>query len=361
MANVVTRVVVDTEADTGELLKLLLDNYYEVVDIEPIARGASLPMAEITWQRPAVDVWPQVLQVAAANGRWDALVQALVNDPERPALRSSFERFLRTGVAAHLAALAGSAADPYAVAMVGPRPHLDRTDLRGFLKQMQEPNGSRVLVVSGVDGCGKSHTWFAISDLAERLGSFTARKVDLSQRAGTPAPLADVMQDVAWAMFSKNAPVFDASAQDDTRISRFVAWIANQCSELPKPAWLVFDGFVAECATTDAQKLVTAIAMAADRLEIPQLRVTVLGFSGRSGPDVLSYALRDQPRPPSEEDVHRFFRAVALRSGVTVDDEGIGVLVEQLLEGGDLVSMTMGDIARRCHELARAAFGGDHG
>jgi len=356
-----TRAFVDTEADAGELLKLLLAHYYEIVDIKPIAQGASLPMAEITWQRPAVDVWPEVLRVAEANGRWDALVRVLADDPERPTLRLAFERFLRGGAPVNPATFAGSASDPYAVAMVGPRPHLDRAPLRGFLKQMQEPNGSRVLVVNGVDGSGKSHTWFAISDLAERLGSFTARKVDLSQRAGTPAPLADVMQDVAWGMFSVNAPVFDASAQEDTRISRFVAWIANQCGELPKPAWLVFDGFVAESATPAAQQLVTAIAMAADRLEIPQLRVTVLGFSGRSGPDVLNYALRDEPRQPVQEDIQRFFRAVALRYGTTVDDEGIDVLIEELLGGRDLAFMTMGEIARRCHELAQAAFGADDG
>jgi hypothetical protein len=241
--------------------------------------------------------------------------------------------------------------------MVGPRPHIDRTQLRDHLRHMEQPGGSRVLVVSGSNGCGKTHTWFAISDLAERLGTFEARYVDVSQHAGQPAALADVMDLVAYSLLGKPAPTFDPEAQPDTVINRFVAWLTFEAATRPKPAWLVFDGFTADCASRAAQDLVTAVAMAADRRALPAVLVTVLGFAGKAGPDVLSYAFRDQPGRPQRADLARFFTGFAQLHGVQTDDAGVEVLVEELLGLGPLEELPLGELSRHAHELALTAFG----
>lgn len=57
----------------------------------------------------------------------------------------------------------------------------------------------------------------------------------------------------------------DRLAQDETRINRFIGWLADAANALPRQVWLVFDGVVPECASPPAQQLVTAIARAADR------------------------------------------------------------------------------------------------
>lgn len=358
-----------TDPAGQELLPLLLVHFWHVDAIVAIVDSVGLPKAAIRWQDNATEVWPAVLKLAATERRMDALLTRLAADGVDVEVARQFRRFL--SVSPGLPGQRGLApagpvvvdqtgtSDPYAAAMVGPRPLIDRAELRRHLKQMHQPDGSRVLVVSGQDGCGKSHTWFAISHLADIFGTFQARSIDLSQRAGGPAPLEDVMDLVASRLFAGTpAPVGDRLAQDETRINRFIGWLADATDGLPRPVWLVFDGFVPECASPSAQQLVTAIARAADRQELPKLRVTVLGFAGRAGQDVLTYALRDTPAHPQSDDLRSFFQAYAERHQVTIDDEGADVLLQQVLgDDPDLRALTMEELSRRAHQAALAAIG----
>lgn len=369
MATLVDGRFTATDPVLNDLRRLLLAHYYKTDTIERILEGV-LPRDRIRWNANASDVWPDVLTLAARLRKMQALLERIVAFSD-VAVADQFKPFLKQASLACLDVPAGHgvwpgsppvehegqpSVDPYGVAMVGAIPLIDRTELRRFLRQMHQPDGSRVLVVSGSDGCGKSHTWFAISHLAERLGAFSARSVDLSQRAGGPAELDEVMDLVASRLFAgAPAPVGDRMAQDDTRINRFVGWLTSATDSFTRPVWLVFDGFVPECASPSALKLVTAIARAVDRQELPKLRVTVLGFAGRAGPDVLSYALRDTPAHPKTDDLRRFFRTFAERQQTIIDDDGIDVLMAQLVDDQtDLAALGMGELSRRAYDLARA-------
>ena len=54
-------------------------------------------------------------------------------------------------------------ADPYLCYLIGQQPFIDRSALRVHLKDLLSESTSRVLVVTGDRPCGKSYTWFFIS------------------------------------------------------------------------------------------------------------------------------------------------------------------------------------------------------
>ncbi|MFD0531233.1 hypothetical protein ACFQ1I_39025 [Kitasatospora arboriphila] len=60
---------------------------------------------------------------------------------------------------------------------------LGRTLLRTHLKDLVSDSRSRVLLVTGPRSCGKSHTWYFVSHVAQQLRTFRPVLVDLAEWA----------------------------------------------------------------------------------------------------------------------------------------------------------------------------------
>jgi hypothetical protein len=81
----------------NSLIRVLADAFYDSMQIQRIAAESGLPLGDVAWERPAIDIWPDVLAVAQEAGLVDSLLdRALVR---APALRDAIEAYRREDVA----------------------------------------------------------------------------------------------------------------------------------------------------------------------------------------------------------------------------------------------------------------------
>jgi hypothetical protein len=341
-----------TNPEGEELLKTLLKLFPREPPVTTFVRSIDLPEAEIDFQRPVADIWPDVLDKAARAHKLRALVQAVANHPDSRAMTPYFAQVLAMSEGP------GPVVDYYSAAFLPARRSLiDRVVLREHVRQLVAIDGPRVLVTSGATGSGKSHTWLFISYLGNKMRSFTPCLIDASRQAGAPMSAYDVIADIAGQLGWPQPPR-DTTAQPATVVRTLVTWFIFKARDLDQQVWLVFDGFVDETADKHAQDLLSELAMAANRNEIPWVRVSLLEFGRPLDPDVELYALQEPLRRPSRPDYKEFFRAVAAEYHQDPTDEALDVLVTELLgEDGDGEHLTLAQLGSRASQLARAAFG----
>lgn len=338
------------DPDAKELLKVVLEVYFKVDRIEVFAQSAGVNMAAIAWQNSAEDIWPELLTEASMAGRLRALVQLVADHPSSAAYRSLFERLLAAatpaagGIAPHLLPLVGH----------GRRPFIDRDDLRSRVMDLLTGT-SRVLVVNGPERSGKSYSWYLISHLADRLGSFTPYPVDLSSWAGPPAGPVDVMREIV-SLLRLTMPAYDSSAQEDTLARTLSTWFVGQIRPETKPCWLVFDGLNASTTTDAALRLIESIAVAAERAAAGELRVILIAHARPLPDEIDPYALRDTTAFLGEAHLRAFFSKVAEAAGQQVDEAGLDLLVGRLLGPGPPPNPLPARVLVDAGALARAAF-----
>jgi hypothetical protein len=340
------------DPDARELLKTLLDVYFEVERVKTFAQGAGVAMASITWQNRMEDVWPELLQRAAETRKLRALVKVVAEHPNSAAHAALFQRLLVVAPApvgetpAHLLPLLGRGAR---------RPFIDRDDLRTLIMELVEGT-SRVLVVTGPGRSGKSYSWYLISHVSERLGSFSPYPVDLSSWAGPPAGPVDVMREVA-NLLNWELPAMDATAQEDTHARILTTWFVGRVRRETEQCWLVFDGLNAATMTDAALRLIENIAVAAERQHAGELRVVLIAHTRPLPEDVDPFALRDTISHIGVTQLRAFFTKVAAAAGQAVDEAGLDLLMAELLGPGPPPNpLPLPSIAVRAAELARAAF-----
>jgi len=341
-----------SSAEGEELLKTVIELYQREPPVTAFVRAVNLPEAKIDFQQPVEDIWPEVLLVAAQQNKLRALIAKVAENPNSQTAADYFKRVLAPAPEPDVTV------NYYAAAILPARRSLiDRVDLRNHLQDLVSPDGSRVFVVSGPTGLGKSHTWLFISFLAERTRAFTPYLVDASRRAGSPMTAREVAADIATQLGWDQPPVSDASTQGPTMVRMLVAWFTGQARRLDEQVWFVFDGFVDETADQYAQDLLSEITIAANKNVTPNVRVSLLEFDRALDPEVDIYAAKEPLHRPSRADCRAFFRAAAEYYRTAVDDEGLEVLVTQLLGAdgaGDHLSLA--ELGAHASRLARAAF-----
>jgi hypothetical protein len=316
------------DPDGKELLAALLELYYLAPDVQRFVQEIGMPPAQFAWNGAMEDVWPEVLQKAAASNLLRRLVRAVAADPGSAAYSALFQRLLA------IPAPAAAGIDPYLVCLLGSggrRPFLDRTELRTHLRELARENGPRVLIITGPAQSGKSYSWYLI-DHVKRVGAFSPIRVDLSSSAwsGPAAGPADVMGEVAYKL-GWAPPVADPTAQEDTQARTLRNWFLGRVRTETAGYWLIFDGLDASTMTNAALRLVESLAIAAERGEAGELRVVLIAYSGSLPQDVDPYTLRDPISAIGVAELRAFLERVALDAGQVVDDEGLELLLQELL------------------------------
>jgi len=132
-----------------------------------VADALKTRLFEVVSKGPLRSVVWELISWAEREGKTTKLVEtALRRSPENIALRS-IDRFKST-----IPYSFPRARPTEALLLDGGAPFIGRTTLRKFLSQIDEPVQSRVLVVSGDRGSGKSYSTRLIRFVAERSGRF---------------------------------------------------------------------------------------------------------------------------------------------------------------------------------------------
>jgi hypothetical protein len=222
-------------------------------------------------------------------------------------------------------------ADPYLSQMIGgQQPFIDRSALHGYFKDLLSGTTSRVLVVTGDRPCGKSYTWFFISQ-PELLAGFTPVLVDLSE-AKEPYSPVEVMSSIALQLHLEE-PAIDRHAQQTAQARRLRDWLVGQLQQNnPDGRWLlVFDSLDHVGQQEETLQLIELLAGAAIRQRLPGLRVILLGYANRLLIDPLESVLTEQVGDIGEPELREFFRMLAQQAKLPIRDDAIDLAVHGVL------------------------------
>ncbi|KDN82070.1 effector-associated domain EAD1-containing protein [Kitasatospora cheerisanensis] len=296
---------------------------------------------------------------ALPGGRtMEAVVQDVVDDAERtgwlPDLLTMLAACRYPGVCEVAGELLAKQAgppdqpDPFLMDLVGQRLCVDRALLRSHFKDLVSASRSRVLVVNGQRPCGKSFTYFFVTHIAAREGTFRPVLIDLAlwRRPCTPYHLmASIARQLGLA-----APAVDPSAEDGGEAVDLVDWLVGELGRDSSPDCryvFVIDSVDRVRMLEETESLISFLAGAALREKIPGLRVVLLGYS-RLDLSPLDSVLSEVVRPVDEQVVRELFLRLADLAEVDLDRDAAALAAEHVFR------LLPADPGQRLGELSNA-------
>jgi hypothetical protein len=237
---------------------------------------------------------------------------------------------------------------------VGGRVFLCRSDLRKHLQLFGRGTNSRVLVVNGERGSGKTYSkdfvgYLLQFDPAKQTERNRLAYVDLDQYV---TDLESLALKIGRALTLDPATIPRQSKADKEQDSRWLpdlyAWLCGGVNTGDHDVWwLVLDGFRVQSLPPEALDLIDMLGNFADT-ETTRLRLILLNYPR---PDSLPFSFReDIPKPVLKRaDIEHFVEGVYRRSGKPADP----ALVTQAVD--DILSQVEQQLAKpsaeRHHEL----------
>jgi hypothetical protein len=215
--------------------------------------------------------------------------------------------------------------DPFRSYFLGPRPFVDRNELRSHLRDLISPHGNRVLIVTGPPFCGKSYSYNFIRYLRVELGSFKPILVDF--RDWIPPSVcrpADLVESIAAMMHIQADLVVNPHEQDESLAVLMRNWLIKHMPDEGDPLLLVFDSLDQISLRPDTLELIESLALAAINEQLPRTRMILLGYADdRPTLQLPAGVAREEIGEIGEKQLCEFFEEVAKHAkrrikGITV-------------------------------------------
>ncbi|WP_410790568.1 hypothetical protein [Kribbella sp. C-35] len=340
-----------------ELLEGLATIYWQKKPIVTFLRAAALKPQTVNLDEDALGIWHQTLDQAARSAKLVVLLDEVAADSQSLVLRPLIERL-------RLRASAPDATDfdIFELAMLSPtRSFIGRPDLRRHLKEFGKAYGARVLVVreeQESNHVGRTHSWYLINEIGQRLRVYDSYRFDLTDWSGPPQGPRDVMAEICGQL-GWELPTLDMTAQPSTVVRLLVTQFKRLGRTLTRRTCLVFDAYTVDTADDWARALVVSIAAAANAGEAGDVCVALLEVDARLPPELARDAMPEDLRGACLTDLEKFFAAAAAAEGLNVPSEHMPLLLEKVLGAppysDELVLPTVGP---RAAEIAASVFGG---
>jgi hypothetical protein len=188
------------------------------------------------------------------------------------------------------------------------------------MRELEADDGSRILVVHGETGTGKSYTRQYVTHRAE-IRKERLAWIDLIQlTSALPASHRIAPEDIARSLCDQMQ--LDAglvAPKDDEQYARwnltFCDRLAGYLSNRPQRWWIIVDGFNSVLLSAATLGLFTQLASHVEST-MASVRLILLGFTDSLPLDADDSARRDQASRLSDDHVGKFFRHVYdLRGG----------------------------------------------
>jgi len=211
--------------------------------------------------------------------------------------------------------ISAAAFDHYTARFLGKDwPILNRGDMREALRRLDGQLQSRIFVIDGEPGSGKTYSVQFISYLREQYENFQMALIDLpllmQMSSDGTGRLGDVGTSICsqWSITGKQTDQKDQNEQDSRWIVQFCDWLTGQLSNATLPHWVVIDHFDKALISQGTQDLIQQLAIRA-YVNMPMLRLVLLSYKNIAGlrANVRGQIEYEQIRPLNDEDVIRFF------------------------------------------------------
>jgi hypothetical protein len=226
------------------------------------------------------DMVRKVIKTAEREG-WllQLVLEAHKVNQENDALKKIVARFQQSNLAA-----AAAPSHFYQTCFMGPRPFVDREDLRAALSRLDAGN-RKIVVVKGAPHSGKSYTVQFIAYLRLQLQTFELAWVDLRDLARPNPETVIVVTPKMVATSIVEQLKLPAAVIPEKAEETWDSWNTSFCdrlnpvvAELAKPAWIVIDSFEQVRVPQETLALIKHIAK---RLSVTlgNLRLVLLAYN----------------------------------------------------------------------------------
>lgn len=316
------------------IVDMLTKSVYREAEVSAILESAGLSPGDYPLGRAKL-TWTEAVRDAAREGTLGRLL-ACVAETDR-AFLPQLERQMR-----QRQMLPGGRRawyrcdDPFACGFVGAgaaRAVIDRQQLRRGLQDLAAEE-SRVLIVTGEPGAGKSHSWRLIAHLQQAVtmaASHRFVRVTTHDWAGQVSG-EDLALSVAVRL-GLEINLTPSSELADARVRRILDMIVGRYPRDRLIRWIVLDGLdrplVQETARDVARQLIVLVSDG----DLPDTRLVITGFDTLGLDGDGSYQMESIP-PIDEELVSAFLTTVASHLGRHTSPEELAALAAEVLEAG---------------------------
>ncbi len=172
-------------------------------------------------------------------------------------------------------------ADPFDACIVEQgRPFINRSTLRGHLKQMSAAGGSRFLVINGNDGRGKSYSHFLVA-AGQDGKEYKYCYIDLEPKTPglyTPDLMAEAINSQLELPDTEAMP--ELQNVPERWAEELCTWLVNKIRGQEKTCWIVLDGFgnPEHGLPDETSQLVEALMLAVNDLNTDRARMILLDY-----------------------------------------------------------------------------------
>ncbi|SNR44849.1 hypothetical protein EYF88_08320 [Paracoccus sediminis] len=314
-----------------------------ILSQDPIGK----PLYRVVPSGTLLTEYPQLVLAANAQGWIGDLLDGLRAAPHvNPDLIAVIDGFMRLRPPPSV--------KPHMELLLDGAPFVNQQALRHMLLMMTQPNGPRVLQITGERASGKTYS----QNLINHVGRRTSAGVfwPLSIEATTTA--RDLILELAEAMRLEPPPTLADAPQDSTAVTRMVRWFKAQDQVLDKDWWLIFDGFDSPKIDDSVRMLMSGLAQIVGNGQPDRVRLFLLAWDkdiagvppGRADTQNVLRFDRDDLKGYLDELVAQF----AMPVGKTSTDQ----LVDECYDGWDTVPDPLERaqmLTRRIQKVARDA------
>lgn len=278
--------------------------------------GANLVLAEVITNviaKAETEGWTLRLLAAAADS----------SSKDNPQLKAFFVRCPELDPANAPAA----PPDPIgSMTLIANRPFVGRPGVRQCLRVFGTANQSRVLLVDGPEGSGKSYT----HDFFEYLATFTGCRLSRLRLDGESLTLEAFVERLREKV-GLPLPPNRNNEQDARWAERLVEdWLLKHSvdAEAGKKLWLVLDGFARQEHATGVYALIDKLCEMVDGAAASQaghFGVVLLSYGARAPETVAAAALDESIDPPAKDDFRRLLAERHQAKGQTAADADLAL------------------------------------
>lgn len=233
-------------------------------------------------------------------------------------------------------------ADPFEACMLrGGLPFVNRALLRSVMRELSNEGGSRVLVIDGPKGSGKSYTRHFVSHIAESHPNSRVLWINVEDSVRTRFTPDQFAISIVTQIGRRSSLAYIPIQQAQTArwIQELRDWLVGEISQTTETWWLLCDGLSFPDIPTDTKDLLKLLMRSA-HVNLPTLRIVAISYSEDMLPtDIVHFIRREQITTIGTSEVKQFFNHLNEQGVISVQPDAIDKAVELVLQhaaAGDL-------------------------